>query len=548
MKTLIIGLDGGTWDIFGPLCDLNEMPNLAKLRQRAAWGPLRSTHPPFSAPAWATFATGMNPGKHGILGFRQHDGRPQSILRGEGTIINSSNIRAPLLWEYFDQAGLTVGSINTPLSYPLRPMRGFGISGLLTPPEARDWVQPQGLARTLNDYIIDLEYGKPGAPLTLADLPAPLEFLDDVMQMTERRGMHTLRIMMTQPWDTLMVVFTGTDRIFHHFWHYLQPARGNSGHQLNLDIADKLRAYFSLLDQILGAMLAKMRAQDTVILLSDHGFGPAARRWVHPNNWLLDLDLLRLRMSKASWMQQVKRSAPWLSDLAKRVLSPEARKTVQQHGHLADAIDWSNTLAWSAPIYNNVAGVYLNHADNASPGPVSPAAAPKLREFIMQQAQKLRIPGTNRPFFMAVQPREALYKGPYVSTFPDIILTMPENFAATPTLGATLITAIPPKQRLRSGDHRPDGMLLAAGPAIRSAYLERPPRLRDIAPTLLYLADLPIPKDMDGRVIAALFKGTHWNNHPPRSGPSLPTPPRANSLTDKETQALNDRLRGLGYR
>jgi len=211
-------------------------------------------------------------------------------------------------------------------------------------------------------------------------------------------------------------------------------------------------------------------------------------------------------------------------------------------------VDWSNTLAWSAPIYNNVAGVYLNHAGNASPGPVSPAAAPKLREFIIQQARKVRIPGTEKPLFMAVQPREALFRGPHVASFPDIILTMPPYFAATPTLGATLITAIPPKQRLRSGDHRPDGMLLAAGPAIRSVRLERPPRLRDIAPTLLYLADLPIPKNMDGRVIAALFKGAHWNSRPPRSGPSLPTPPRANSLTDEETQALNDRLRGLGYR
>lgn len=545
MKTLIIGLDGGTWDILSPLCDLGEMPNLAALRHRAAWSPLRSTQPPFTAPAWATFATGVNPGKHSILNFIHAADTPAAILRGQGAPVNSSNIRSPLLWEYFSAANRSVGSINLPLSYPLRPIQGFAISGMLTPPNARDWITPRSLAGALNDYIIDLEYGRPGQPLRPEDLPSPLGMLKDIMRMTERRGMHSLRFMQTQSWDAFMVVFTGTDRLSHHFWHYLQP--GSASRHLDVRIADKLQDYFALLDQLLGAII-KMAGPDTAILmLSDHGFGPAARHWAHLNNWMLELDLLRLRMSKSSWMQRVKHNAPWLTDLAKRILPPEARKTVQQHGHLADAVDWDNTLAWAAPLYNNVAGIYLHRTGSQQPGPVSPAAAPKLRDFIIQQARALRIPGKRTPLITDIRTREALYTGPYVEQFPDIILTLNTDYAAVPTLGSTLITPVPPGDLLRSGDHRPDGMFLAAGPHIRQGRLERTPGLIDLAPTILHLAGLPIPESMDGQVIQDIFEPEFLQKHPPQTGPDLPASHPDQRLSPAENEAIADRLRGLGY-
>ena len=545
MKTLIIGLDGGTWDIFGPLCDLGEMPNLAALRANAAWGPLRSTQPPFTAPAWATFATGVNPGKHSVLNFVRNDGAPASILNGQGEPQNSSAIRAPLLWEYFNAYGRPTGSINVPMSYPLRQVQGFGISGMLTPPTARDWLFPPALAKSLNDYIIDLEYGRPGQPLRRQDLPSPLEMLTDILHMTERRGMHSLRFMQEQPWDAFMVVFTGTDRLFHHFWRYLNP--GSSPSHFDSRIAQKLQTYFALLDQILGAMIKKAGPKTAIIMLSDHGFGRAARHWVHLNNWLLELDLLRLHLSKSSLMQRMKRSAPWLTDLAKRILPPEARQSVQQHGRLADAIDWENTLAWAAPLYNNVAGIYLHHTSHPTPGPVSPAAAAKLREFIMQQARALRIPGRNIPLCTHIQTREELYSGPYVEQFPDIILTLNDDYAAVPTLGSSLITPIPPQQLLRSGDHRPDGMFLAAGPHIQAGKLMQTPGIIDVAPTILHLAGLGIPPSMDGQVIADIFEPDFLDANPPQTGPDLPPPESSISLDPEETEAIANRLRGLGY-
>jgi len=73
MRVMIIGIDGGTWDILGPACDKGLMPNLNRFRNEGVYGTLKSTHPPITPPAWTTLMTGMNPGHHGIGGFFEYD-------------------------------------------------------------------------------------------------------------------------------------------------------------------------------------------------------------------------------------------------------------------------------------------------------------------------------------------------------------------------------------------------------------------------------------------------------------------------------------------
>lgn len=545
-RLLIIGLDGGTWDVLGPLCDLGEMPNLARLRSQGAWSGLISTQPPFTAPAWATFLTGVNPGQHSILGFLRKPADPAGSLRNDGSPITANHLAAPTLWDYFNAAGRTVGSINLPISYPPRPLDGFAVAGMLTPPGATDWTYPPELAGELNGYIIELDYGRPGQSLDPVALPNPGQILADITTMTERLGFHTLRLMQTRPWDVLMTVFTGTDRIFHHFWHYVQgdEASGN----LEVAVAEKLAGFFHLLDSIIGSMVRSAGNDATIVFLSDHGFGPAARHWAHLNNWLLEIDLLHLQsVSTGGWLQQLKERAPWLRDIAKRVLPAEARAAVKSHSHLADAIDWASTLAWAEPLYNNVAGIYLHRQDRFTNGVVNPAAIESLRQSLIEEAQNLMIPGLHRPLVQNIRPCEACYSGPYVETFPDLILTLDPDYAAVPTLGSSLITPIP--KLLRTGDHRPEGIFLACGANTHAGPLPQSPSLIDVAPTLLHFAGLPIPEGMEGQPILDAFRDGYLVLHPPRRGPSLPTPgPGAQSdLLPDESAAVAERLRGLGY-
>ncbi len=525
MKTLIIGIDGGTWDIFGPLCDLGEMPNLAKLRKNGAWGALRALQPPTVTASWATMVTGVNPGRHSLLTHHPAGHDRLAGLENHTAGVTGADVHAPMLWQYLNAQGLKTGVINVPLSYPLGPTSGFAISGMFTPPDAADWLTPPELKETLQDYIIDLDYGRAWEDEPDEDHLPPLPvILDDILHMTERRGIHILRLMRDQEWDVFTAIFTGSERIFRYFWHYLQAGDETIARNLDGSIADKLYTFFALLDQILGAMVKMTSDDDRILIFSSYGSGPAARHHAHLNNWLLELGLLRLKPSGASIEELISAPASPIADPAKRILNPEARKAIQRYGGLAQAIDRQTSQAWAVPLSANAAGIFLNRTNFTPPGPVHPDAATRLLASITEQAENLRIPGSDDPLITDILPREKLFRGPYVEQFPDLILTLHPDYAAVSQLGSTLLTPVHPARRWHSGQHHRQGMLLAAGPYIRQGHRIFPASLLDLAPTLLYLTDTPIPSSMEGQVITGIFTPDFPINHPPLIGPDLPSP------------------------
>jgi len=56
-----------------------------------------------------------------------------------------------------------------------------------------------------------------------------------------------------------------------------------------------------------------------------------------------------------------------------------------------------------------------------------------------------------------------------------------------------------------SGYHRPDGILIASGPGIARGARVSGARLLDVAPTLLYLSGVAVPRALEGRVLESLI-------------------------------------------
>jgi predicted AlkP superfamily phosphohydrolase/phosphomutase len=98
-KVLIIGLDGATWTVLKPWMDDGSLPNLARLRAGGCWGELLSTIPPLTAPAWSTFLTGKNPGKHGVFHFVALDDDPDVSVDAKAEIVDGRSIKSPILWD-----------------------------------------------------------------------------------------------------------------------------------------------------------------------------------------------------------------------------------------------------------------------------------------------------------------------------------------------------------------------------------------------------------------------------------------------------------------
>src|SRR5436190_987602 len=207
-KVLIIGLDGATWRVLGPWARDGRLPNLAVLMARGSWGPLRSTVPALTLPAWSSLATGRNPGGHGVFAFR----RLRPARYDSPGLASASDLRAPTLWEIAGRAGVRVGVVNVPPSYPIRPVNGFVVSCLLTPP-GEPFAAPPEVAGELDGYRIDVQ---PPRGVVLDDpvnRAQALAYLEAIAQLTRGRTRATLHLARSRPTDLLAVVFYAPDRV-----------------------------------------------------------------------------------------------------------------------------------------------------------------------------------------------------------------------------------------------------------------------------------------------------------------------------------------------
>ncbi|MCX5896559.1 MAG: alkaline phosphatase family protein [Proteobacteria bacterium] len=122
-KVLIIGLDGATFTLLKPWMDQGYLPAIRELVENGASGNLRTVVPPITGPAWSSFMTGVNPGRHRIYDFLIRDEHT-----GKDIPINARLRRGKAFWEYLSEAGKRVVVLNVPVTYPPVPVNGVMIS------------------------------------------------------------------------------------------------------------------------------------------------------------------------------------------------------------------------------------------------------------------------------------------------------------------------------------------------------------------------------------------------------------------------------------
>ena len=104
------------------------MPTLRSLVERGTSGILRSTIPPVTFPAWSSFMTGANPGKHGVFDFTRR--LPGSYQIG---FVSSRQRRLPTIWRLLSDAGRRVAVLGVPTTYPPEPLNGIMVGGFDSP-------------------------------------------------------------------------------------------------------------------------------------------------------------------------------------------------------------------------------------------------------------------------------------------------------------------------------------------------------------------------------------------------------------------------------
>ncbi|HXY47761.1 MAG TPA: alkaline phosphatase family protein, partial [Thermoplasmata archaeon] len=124
-RVLVLGLDGGTFDLLDPLMEAGELPFLRSLAARGVRAPLRSVYPAKTIPAWYSFATGRDPGELGVFGFAEPTAEP-----GRSHLVRSFR-PMEAFWDRLSRLGVKVGVVNFPVlgGYPLH---GFVLPGMLS--------------------------------------------------------------------------------------------------------------------------------------------------------------------------------------------------------------------------------------------------------------------------------------------------------------------------------------------------------------------------------------------------------------------------------
>jgi predicted AlkP superfamily phosphohydrolase/phosphomutase len=286
-----------------------------------------------------------------------------------------------------------------------------------------------------------------------------------------------------------------------------------------------------------------------------------ANNFIVLNNWLLETGLLHLKRDPWTRLKELMfRSGFTLRNvhqLADRL--GLARQAEYVAGYFVDHllklaflsfldVNWDKSKAYS--FGRHLGSIYVNVKGREPEGIVEPGSEYEaVRDEIEQLAYDFRDPRTGKKLIGQVLRREEIYNGPHVDKGPDLILRPKEPsdiFFGLADFGhrATVSTVY-----RYSGMHRDHGMLVMNGPGVRQGCEINGAVIHDIAPTILHVMGLPVPTDMDGRVLEDAFADGYMEAFPLRMVDSAAAAGSASEVgyTEEGEKEILERLRGLGY-
>lgn len=539
VELLLIGLDGATFHVLDPLMAAGVMPNLQRLCAEGVRAPLRTVVPALTPPAWTSLVTGRNPGQHGVFDFFQKESVDSPNIR----FVTSQDVRSETIWALANRSGKRAVALNFPVTFPAPPIDGYVIPGWLPWRHLRLGCRPRALYDRLKqlpgfnpkELAMDMaleEKALEGCP--------PEEYFDwiDMHIRKERTWGEIVEMLLADdPCELVTVVLDGVDKLQHLFWRFLDE---DYRHTLQSEWEQQVRArcldYFRELDGQIGRMLAAAGPQATVLVASDHGFGPQVRTF-YVNAWLARQGLL-------AWADE---AAPQPGDAQTLGVGQIARHTY--------LLDWQQTRAFAPLPSGN--GIHILRQSGAHPHGVTDAEYESFRDELIRGLLAVTDPATGEPVVAHAWPREEVFSGPAVEFAPDITLELSDGGLVS-ILAAEDVVA---PREYPSGAHRPQGIFIGRGGALARGEALAELSILQVAPVVLQSLGLAVPDEMEGAVPEGLFvEPVHVNGSGPtrrevlredvprEDAPREDAPVDAGPVLDAEAEAeLFRRLQALGY-
>jgi hypothetical protein len=496
------GIDGATWRIIDPLFQKGKLPNLQKLVRTGSSGVLKSLEPMVSPTIWTSIASGKLPEKHGVWDF----------------VVASKNVRCKRIWDMATERGVRVGLCGYMVTWPPPEINGFVIPGSfsrgvethpvdLQPIRELDIMQRSEHKKTLK-MLLRLAWQcyrlgvRPRSFLTATKILTQIKRSPDFLTKffaTRKVGAQfytDVFVRQVQEFNTQLSICVNMliDATSHNYWKFMEPERFS---EVKPEEVAKFRhtidAAYESADAALGYVMDKLVDQNTVVVvLSDHGF------------------------------QSVPEAQGRRPDRTVRIL-PEM---------VMEVLGWDGVKART---FNIRGATYFRDREEN----------PQRVQQMEGDLHGIRLAGSEAPLFdvsrdpsgnLEIRLRDDIQQ------IDDLAVRLPNQRV----IAANKI--IEGDTGGISGDHHPEGVLIVAGPGIRQGFRLENASVLDLTPTLLALLDLPVGKDMDGRVLQEMFEEKFWAG---REVQFIETWEDVSRQYEQDaetvTEELKDHLRSLGY-
>jgi predicted AlkP superfamily phosphohydrolase/phosphomutase len=468
-RVVLVGIDGGTWRILFPWIKRNKLPTFKKIIGKGCWGTLKSTIPSITPVALPTFFTGKNPGKTGFFGFTKRGGR----------LVCFSDLSDKAFWELYSDIKVCV--VNLRLTFPPRKLNGVMISGSVVLQTNATYTYPRELQDEFSSF-----HEKDDEIFRLAtNLRKNKEKLVNLLiDITRKKYKDFKRLSLKDKYNLLIFYIANSDLIQHWFWDDLKI----------------LLKFYKAVDGIIDDVLYTY-PDANILLFSDHGFEKAPTIGFNLNSWLVEEGYLNTsfltkiigilgRLVTSSF------SISKVADISKRLLPLKISSRITRF-----PIDFHNISS-----KNNILA-YLGSPYGINIVCKNKEKYEKVREKLVNKLKTLTHDGVR--VIREVYKREEVFSGPFLNNIPDIVFVLNEGYKVLPFASDKIFHRIISQRRNSIAgvhDNARDGIFMAIGPDIKKGFIVSMINIQDIAPTIFHIFGLPIPSDVDGRVLTEIFE------------------------------------------
>lgn len=491
-RVLIIGIDAMDSKMLARF--ESHLPNLRRLNGKSGGTRLVSVFPPDTPTAWASAYTGLNPARHGVIFFMD----PLEKLSTYATEdLDNRQVAGRTFWDEAGKRGKSVCILLPQMGYPVWPVNGVMVAKTNRRYGGEVPIQtyPDSLAGRF-----DLR------PLSsVKALPQPRLFrgyVEDYRKLVAAELEFGLRLYQEQKWDLFFIYSSAIDWLGHNLWSSFDEDdpmyRGDD------EFSGVFLEFYKRYDEWLGKFTELAGDDSAILVFSDHGQMRRPSRLVNINELLRQEGLLSSRKGAGSIATPV-----GLLEVAKRnsirvVNRFGAGKLAMGIVHRVPAvrnmftkplsIDWENTMAYVSDLSGVKAYPYGGVRITRERLDGTDYELARSRILAMLSGIKDE---AGRPVMTWACRREDLYRGEYVTKFPDVLFGLQEEYGVGWTVNGPVVSPCE-THNIQPGSHRGDTAVIMFDVPGGASLVRKDVTLMDIAPTTLHLLGIDSALPCDG--------------------------------------------------